>query len=276
MARTPKPQRDPSDGDPRPRKPRRSPRARQKTDLTIFLHYPLGSMNDGDFQALCHQIRALLAPRTDLEERGIDIILWTFERVRRACTALDQGVPGADQYLKAMLTSFRERQKTFDLLRKIIDSDPENTSLASILVPEAPPRPANSISPAPQPPPTPEPAPEPEPEPALPPQAATDADDDDEIDEIEAAARDWRSRIAMVPSFDPRWPALDQFNLRVDDILTMRDHGVPEDEILERHPGLTYTDLACCYSCEADGYRGPLEPPYPDDITLVEDDPEAD
>jgi hypothetical protein len=231
-------------------------------------------MNDDDFQAVCHQIRALLAPRTDMEERGIDIILWTFERVRKAYAALDQGVPGAHQYLKAMLTSFRERQKTFDLIRKIIDSDPGNCSLASVLLPEAPPKPAASVPSAP-----PQPSkPEPEPEPTLAPEDAIDAgnNDEDEIDEIEAAARDWRSRIAMVPSFDPRWPALDQFNLRVDDLLTMRDHGVPEDEILERHPGLTYTDLACCYSCEADGYRGPLEPPYPDDITLVEDDPESD
>ncbi|WP_169976664.1 DUF433 domain-containing protein [Tautonia rosea] len=262
MARTPKPQRDPSDGDPQPRIPRTSPRP--KTDLSLFLQYPLGSMNDAAFRTICDQIRALLAPRTDLEHRGIDIILWTFERVRRAYAALDQGVPGANHYLKTMLASFRSRQQTFDLLRSIIDSDPDHPSLKSLPLPVAP-----SKSPASVPPPqvhAPDPTPTPE-------------DDDhemDEVDEIEAAARDWRSRVAMVPSFDPRWPVLDQFNLRVDDILSMRDHGVPEDEILERHPGLTYTDLACCYSCEADGYRGPLEPPYPDHITLVVDDPESD
>ncbi|WP_161602174.1 DUF433 domain-containing protein [Tautonia marina] len=268
MARTPKPQRDSSDGDPRPRKSRTS--TRPKTDLSIFLQYPLGSMNDDAFRAVCDQIRTLLAPRTDLEHRGIDIILWTFERVRKAYAALDQGVPGANQYLKTMLTSFRERQKTFDLLRKIIDSDPENPTLASILLPEAPPNPPVPVASAPP------QSTKPEPEPVLPSEDPIDDGKDDEVDEIEAAARDWRSRVAMVPSFDARWPVLDQFNLRVDDILSMRDHGVPEDEILDRHPGLTYTDLACCYSCEADGYRGPLEPPYPDDITLVEDDPEAD
>lgn len=268
MARTPKPQRDSSDGDPRPRKARAT--ARPKTDLSIFLQYPLASMNDDAFRAVCDQIRTLLAPRTDLEHRGIDIILWTFERVRKAYAALDQGVPGANQYLKTMLTSFRERQKTFDLLRSIIDSDPDDPALRSIPLPEAPLMPPASAPPAPRPQAAaPEPADNPEAD-------AEERDELDEIDEIEAAARDWRSRVAMVPSFDARWPVLDQFNLRVDDILTMRDHGVPEDEILERHPGLTYTDLACCYSCEADGYRGPLEPPYPDDITLVEDDPEAD
>jgi uncharacterized protein (DUF433 family) len=103
-----------------------------------------------------------------------------------------------------------------------------------------------------------------------------DNEADAEVEAIEEAARNWRALIAMVPSIDARWPVVDRLGLTVDLLLDLRDSGFADDEILDRNPGLTYSDLAACYACEADGFRGPLEPPYPEDFAVIEDTDEPD
>jgi hypothetical protein len=80
----------------------------------------------------------------------------------------------------------------------------------------------------------------------------------------------------MVPCVDARWPVVDRLGITVDMLLDFRDHGHADDEILALNPGLTYSDLAACYACEADGFRGPLEPPYPEDLAILEESDEPD
>lgn len=261
---------------------------RPKTDLSAFLNYPIGTMGESEFAQLCEQIRAVVAPQTDFEELGVEAILWSFRRIRDAEKAIAQGVKGARAFYKHEVQSFRGCQRTLDLSRELFEAErqyEESRARASQSPPSAGPptkepaspslilpsqqdfwRPARA---------TPKPEAAPEPEPAPGPTPAEDESFED-IDELEAASEDWRARIAMVPAVDPRWPVLDQFDIRVDDVLNLRDRGVSEEEVLEQYPGLTFMDLAACYSCEVEGYRGPLEPPYPADITLVDDNADSD
>lgn len=53
-------------------------------------------------------------------------------------------------------------------------------------------------------------------------------------------------------------------------MLSLRDRGRSESDLFDAFPGLTADDLAACYACEHDGLRGPLEPPYPADIAVLE------
>ena len=74
----------------------------------------------------------------------------------------------------------------------------------------------------------------------------------------------------MVPKLDARWPVLDQLGIPVDDVLSLRDRGRAEFDVYEAFPDLAPEDLDACYACERDGLRGPLEPPYPADIAVLE------
>lgn len=273
---------------------------RPKTDLSAFLLYPISAMDEPAFAQLCEQIRSLLAPQSAFETRAVEAILWSFKRIRDAQKAIILGDKGAATFYKYEVESFRAGQRALDGYRKLIEAEREYLDSLASPSRSSPSQPLTSAiplstEPAPEPEPSPEflprqnfwraaeatfePAPAPEPEPTPEPVVEPILDEEeffDEVDEIEGAAEDWRARIAMVPAVDPRWPVLDQFDLRVDDILTLRDRGVPEEEILEQHPGLTFMDLSSCYACEAEGYRGPLEPPYPVDITLVDDNADSD
>ena len=269
-----RPRRRPSDSPGDTPKPRSRPRSGcPTTDLSHFLREPLGSMDDPGFQLLCERMLEALGPRGAIEEAMARHVLWAFGSVRRGLQAVDLGVKGAEAYLRSMLRSFRSSQKTYDLARRLAEVVPP---------PEPSPPPAESPSPAESPTPTPQPLPPAEPpasaivpaEPSSPSPAEPEADD--EVEQIESAARDWRSRVAMVPSIDARWPVVDRLGLVVDAVLSLRDQGMPDDEIIEQHPGLTFSDLAACYACEADGFRGPLEPPYPEDLFVVEDEPDPE
>ncbi|QDV33583.1 DUF433 domain-containing protein [Tautonia plasticadhaerens] len=262
----PRPRRRPSDSAGDAPKSRNRPRSgRTITDLSPFLLEPLGSMDDPGFQLLCERMIEILGPRGDLEKAMAGHVLWAFGAVRRGFRAVDLGVKGAEAYLRAMLRSFRSSQRTYDLARRIAEH-------STATPPSSPPE-AESQAPAPPPlapaedrPPSPAITPEP------PAPFAEWADPDDEAEPVESAAGEWRTRIAMVPSIDARWPVVDRLGLVVDELLDLRDGGMPDDEIIERHPGLTYSDLAACTACEADGFRGPLEPPYPEDLFVIEDE----
>lgn len=213
-------------------------------------------MDSTEFELLCSRMIEELAPQGPIEETMAGHVLSAFERVRRGLQARAMGIEGAARCLKAILRSFRSAQECFDLSRTITGHAPGSAT---------------------------SPPPSPSAEPPSPPVEPPSQDDslernkaDEEVDAIEEAARNWRAHIAMVPSIDARWPVVDRLGLSVDVLLELRDHGFADDEILDCNPGLTYSDLAACYACEADGFRGPLEPPYPENFAVIEDTDETE
>ena len=242
--------------------PRRRTPSRPKTDLNAFEALPLASLDDESFVDFCEEIRRRLGPRNDVEHDIAELIVHAFLGLRRAARAAEDGQAGAARYLATMLRSFRSRQRSFDLIRQIIDRGPAPTA-------DAPP-PSEPAPPAPE---APSDAPtEPEETPGPSNDPAPEADPEADLD----APHPWRDLIALVPAVDPRWPVVDRLAVVVDDVLSLRDRGHSESEVLDRFPGLTTDDLDACYDCELDGYRGPLEPPYPVDIDVLLDEPDDD
>ena len=238
---------------------RRTP-SRPKTDLAAFEVLPLASIDDESFVDVCDEIRRRLDPRNDVERDVAELIVHAFLGLRRAARAAEAGHDGAARYLATMLRSFRSRQRSYDLIRQIIDRGPAPSAAAP---------PASEPSP---------PAPEAPRDPPTEPESAPGATDDPEPETgpDPVASCHWRDLIAMVPDVEPRWPVVDRLAVVVDDVLSLRDRGHSEAEVLDRFPGLTAEDLIACYACERDGYRGPLEPPYPDDIEVLLDEPDDD
>ena len=110
--------------------PRRRTPSRPKTDLNAFEALPLASLDDESFVDFCEEIRRRLGPRNDVEHDIAELIVHAFLGLRRAARAAEDGQAGAARYLATMLRSFRSRQRSYDLIRQIIDRGPAPTAAA--------------------------------------------------------------------------------------------------------------------------------------------------
>ncbi|CAN5682934.1 hypothetical protein BH23PLA1_BH23PLA1_09490 [soil metagenome] len=88
--------------------------------------------------------------------------------------------------------------------------------------------------------------------------------------QIEAAARNWRSHIAVVPAHDPYLPILLRPGLRVDTVIGYAA-GKSVEQILEIFPTLWKSELAAARACEHEKMHGPFNnaPKYPTEMPIV-------
>ncbi|RUL89153.1 DUF433 domain-containing protein [Tautonia sociabilis] len=237
--------------------------------------------NDEPFDALARAILSRIPPADAAGRMLAELVVLAAARCRRAARLEPQGdnLPGTDWCRYQSLADRSLRAALADLRRHL-----ERT---------APPPDDGPSGPSPAPPSRKRPSPSskaenaavftsscsasvPPPDAPAPPSADAEPAPEPTPAELAEAARDWRSRIALVRSVSEEWPILLRLRLEVEDVAAWLADGTPEDELMHWYPGLTLLDIAACRACDSEGLCGPFDPAdgsYPPGLPVLDDLP---